>query len=112
MVEISAGVVLLILVHKAAFSVVFTRYSQDGAPRQSRTVLDEHHLTEQQIYDLAIIVFEENGACLSSDELDEQIALLLEDVAGFEMASAKAVRRVINQIRNHYHVTSSEHEDH
>ena len=69
------------------------------------------NLTKQQIQDLANIVYEENGACLSSDELDEQIHLLLEDVAGFEMASAKAVRRVINQIRNHYHVTSSEHED-
>ena len=68
-------------------------------------------LTNQQIYDLAMIVFEENGACLTSDELDEQIALLLEDVAGFEVASAKAVRRVINQIRNHYHVASSEHDE-
>ena len=70
------------------------------------------NLTEQQIYDLAIIVFEESSSCLTSDELDEQIHLLLEDVAGFEVASAKAVRRVINQIRNHYHVASSEHEDH
>ena len=69
------------------------------------------NLTEQQIHDLAIIVFEENR-CLTGDELDEQIHLLLEDVAGFEMASDKAVRRVINQIRNHYHVTSNEHEDH
>ena len=70
------------------------------------------NLTEQQIHDLANIVYEENGSCLTSDELKEQIALLLEDVAGFEVASEKAVRRVINQIRNHYHVTSSEHEDH
>ena len=69
-------------------------------------------LTKQQIRDLAIIVFEESGSFLTSDELDEQIALLLEDVAGFEVASAKAVRRMINQIRNHYHVASSEHEDH
>jgi len=68
-------------------------------------------LTKQQIHDLAIIVFEENGG-LSGDELDEQIALLLEDVAGFEMASDKAVRRMINQSRNHYHVASNEHEDH
>ncbi len=69
------------------------------------------NLTEQQIEDLAMIVFEENGACLTSDELDEQIALLLEDVAGFETASDKAVRRVITQIRNHYHVTSNGKED-
>ena len=68
-------------------------------------------LTEQQIEDLAMIVFEESGACLTGDELDERIALILEDVAGFEVASAKAVRRVITQIRNHYHVASSEHED-
>ncbi len=68
-------------------------------------------LTKQQIHDLAMIVFEESGACLTSDELDEQIALLLEDVAGFETASDKAVRLVITQIRNHYHVASSEQED-
>jgi len=68
-------------------------------------------LTEQQIHDLAMIVFEESGACLTGDELDEQVALILEDVAGFETASDEAVRRVINEIRNHYHVASSEHED-
>jgi len=69
-------------------------------------------LTDQQIHELAMIVFEESGACLTGDELDEEIHLLLEDVAGFETASAKAVRRVINQIRNHYHVASSEQADH
>lgn len=68
-------------------------------------------LTEQQIHDLAVIVFEENGPSLKGDELDEQIHMLLEDVAGFEMASETTVRRVINEIRKHYYVTSSENED-
>ena len=68
-------------------------------------------LTEQQIHDLAMIVFEESGACLTGDELDEHIHLLLEDVSGFETASDKTVRRVITNIRNHYHVASSEQED-
>ena len=43
--------------------------------RQSRTVQMNTDLTDQQIEDLAMIVFEENGACLTSDELDEQIHL-------------------------------------
>jgi hypothetical protein len=68
------------------------------------------NLTKQQLHDLAILVFEQNG-CLTGDELDEQIALLLEDVAGFETATPQSVRRVINQIRSHYHVASNEPED-
>jgi hypothetical protein len=35
------------------------------------------NLTKQQLHDLATIVFEQNG-CLTSDGLDEQIALVLE----------------------------------
>ena len=69
-------------------------------------------LTTNQIHDLAVIVLEECGPCLSDDELTEQIGLFLEDIAGFETASEQVVGRVINQIRSYYHVTSSQHEDH
>jgi hypothetical protein len=80
-------------------------------PGNHETSLMNINLTNRQIYQLAMAVFEENGSCLTTDELDEHIALLLEDVAGFEMASAKTVRRVMTEIRNHYHVTSNEHKD-
>jgi hypothetical protein len=69
-------------------------------------------LTTNQIHNLAAIVLEECGPCLNDDELTEQIGLFLENIAGFETASERMVCRVINQVRSHYHVASSQHEDH
>ena len=69
-------------------------------------------LTTNQIHDLAVIVLEECGTCLSDDELTEQIGLFLENIAGVETASEQVICRVINQIRSHYHVASSQHEEH
>ena len=68
-------------------------------------------LTTDQIQDLAVIVLEECGSCLSDDELTDEIALLLEDIAGFETASNGMVRQVINQARSHYHDICSQHEE-
>ena len=67
-------------------------------------------LTTNQIHDLTVIVLEQCGPCLCDDELTEQIALLLEDIAGFEMASEQVVRQVINEVRRHYHDASSQYE--
>ena len=67
-------------------------------------------LTTNQIHDLAVIVLEEYGPRLCDDELTEQIGLLLEDIAGFEMASEHVVRQVINEVRRHYHDASSHYE--
>ena len=67
-------------------------------------------LTADQIQDLASIVLEECGSCLSDDELTDEIVLLLEDVAGFETASATSVRHVIDQARSHYHAIWKQHE--
>ena len=68
-------------------------------------------LTPDQIQDLAVIVLEECGSCLSDDELTDEIALLLEDIAGFETASDELVSDVINQSRSHYHDISKQHEE-
>ena len=68
-------------------------------------------LTQDQIQDLAVIVLEECGSCLSDDELTDEIALLLEDIAGFETDSDQVVRQVINQARSHYHDISKQHEE-
>jgi len=67
-------------------------------------------LTTVQIEDLASIVLEECGSCLSDDELTDEIALLLEDIAGFETVPEDAVRDVINQARSHYHDICKQHE--
>lgn len=69
-------------------------------------------LTTNQVHDLAVIVLEECGPCLNDDELTEQVAMLLEDISGFETATEHEVYRVITQVRSHYHVASSQHEDH
>jgi hypothetical protein len=63
-------------------------------------------LTTNQIRDLTVIVLEECGPCLCDDELTEQIALLLENIAGFEVASEQVVRQVINEVRSYYHDAS------
>ncbi len=68
-------------------------------------------LTTDQIQDLASIVLEECGSCLSYDELTDEIALLLEDIAGFETASDDAVRQVINQASSYYHAIRNQHEE-
>ena len=59
-------------------------------------------LTDHQIEDLALIVVEDFGNGLSDDELSEQVASLLEHVAGFETASDLTVDRIISQIKRHY----------
>jgi class 3 adenylate cyclase len=68
-------------------------------------------LTTAQIQDLASIVLEECGSCQSDDELTDEIALLLEDIAGFETASDEVVRQMINEARSHYHDISKQHEE-
>lgn len=60
-------------------------------------------LTHEQIQDLAEILVEECGPCLSGDESSEQIALLLEDIAGFESASDSDVHQIIIEIGRNYH---------
>jgi len=68
-------------------------------------------LTTDQIQDLSMIVLEECGSCLNDDEMTDEIALLLEDIAGFETAPDDAVRQVINQARSHYHAICKQHEE-
>lgn len=60
-------------------------------------------LTEPQVQQLAIILFEEHGDDLREADLDEVIALLLEDVAGYEVASAAVVTDTLNAIRSKYY---------
>jgi hypothetical protein len=59
-------------------------------------------LTKRQIRNLADIVLEEFGSRLTGSELADRIALLLEDISGFELASDREIRHVINQTRRTY----------
>ena len=63
-------------------------------------------LIEEQSELLVQIVIEECGFELSDDQLIEQIALLLEDVAGFEVMSDDDLAQTIDQIRSAYYVAS------
>lgn len=66
-----------------------------------------HHLTEQQIDLLVLILMEECGCDLHDDQLAEHVAMLLEDVAGFEVVSDDVLTQTIDQIRSAYHVATS-----
>lgn len=68
-------------------------------------------LTNEQLSTLAEIVIETSGPCLTKDELTEQIALLLEDVAGFETAPDSEVHQVITEIRRRYYDTADQHKE-
>lgn len=65
-----------------------------------------HHLTVDQIDLLVQILIEEFGTDLADDQIEEQAAMLLEDVAGFEMVSDDELSQTIDQIRSAYHVAS------
>jgi hypothetical protein len=67
-------------------------------------------LTTDQIQDLVLSIVETCGPCLNDDELTEHIALLLENIAGFETASSRSVDRIINDVRRRYHDTVNQHE--
>ena len=60
-------------------------------------------LTDTQIQRLAELVLEDHGRDLGEADLDEVIALLLEDVAGYELASAAVVNDTLNAIRSKYY---------
>ena len=59
-------------------------------------------LTDDQLHDLVIIIRDQFGIGLPTDELEESISLVLEDVPGFELVSTQTIQRVINQVRRYY----------
>ena len=65
-------------------------------------------LTDTQIQRLVAILFEEHGLDIEEADLDEVIALLLEDVAGYEIASASVVHDTLNAIRSKYYECCNE----
>jgi len=66
-----------------------------------------HNLTEDQVDLLVHILIEECGSELTDDQIAENAAMLLEDVAGFDSAPDDVISCVINQIRSAYHVTTN-----
>ena len=59
-------------------------------------------LTNEQIQHLAQYILDDNGPDLTGHRLTESVLLVLEDIAGFEMADDKAMKLILNQIREQY----------
>ena len=59
-------------------------------------------LTNEQIQYLAQYILDEYGPDLTGHRLTDAILLLLEDIAGYEMADELAMNHIINQIREQY----------
>ena len=59
-------------------------------------------LTDDQLHEVSIIILDLYGIGLPKDELEDSIALVLEDVPGFELVSTQTIQRVIDQVRRYY----------
>ena len=59
-------------------------------------------LTNEQIQHLAQCILDEYGPDLTGYRLTDAVLLMLEDIAGFELADEVAMNLIINQIREQY----------
>ncbi len=59
-------------------------------------------LSDDQLQELTIIIVDQYGNGLPKNELEESIALVLEDVPGFELVSTQTIQQVIEQVRRYY----------
>lgn len=82
-------------------AVVFSVEWFDG-PYMANKSRNHEKLTNDQLHELAIIILDVYGSGLPKCELEESIALVLEDVPGFELASTQTIQRVISQVRRYY----------
>lgn len=64
-------------------------------------------LTSSQIQQIAQYLIEDHGSSLPESQLVEEIGLVLEDIAGFELASDNDKQSTIQQIRSTYHDAES-----
>ena len=82
-------------------TVVFGSKWFDGFYMVKRNHIQEK-LNDVQLHELAIIILDVYGSGLPKDELEESIALVLEDIPGFELATTQTIQRVISQVRRYY----------
>ena len=59
--------------------------------------------TNEQVQHLAQYILDDYGSDLTGHRLTDAILLVLEDIAGFEMADDEATKHILNQIREHYY---------
>ena len=59
--------------------------------------------TDEQIQHLAQYLLEEYGPDLTSHRLTDAVLLMLEDIAGYEMADVEETNLILNQIREQYY---------
>ena len=59
-------------------------------------------LTNEQIQHLAQYILDDYGSDLTGHRLTDGVVLILEDIAGIELADDKAMKLILNQIREQY----------
>ena len=60
-------------------------------------------LTDNQINNIVSVIINEHGTLLSRDEVTEIIALILENISGFEVVNQCDFIKTINDIRSLYY---------
>jgi len=60
-------------------------------------------LSVDQQRTLVEIISDQFGPCLSIEEFTDQVLMLFEDIAGFEMINDSESQTIINQLWSYYH---------
>jgi hypothetical protein len=60
-------------------------------------------LSSEQVKELAQYLLDEYGPDLTGQGLTDGVLLVLEDIAGYELADEEAMRLILNQIREQYY---------
>ena len=66
-------------------------------------ITNQTELSTDQQKTIVNFVRDQFGPCLSFDEFTDQVLMLFEDIAGFEMINDSESQTVINQIWSYYH---------
>jgi hypothetical protein len=60
-------------------------------------------LSSEQVKELAQYLLDQYGPDLTDQGLTDCVLLVLEDIAGYELADEEAMQLILNQIREHYY---------
>ena len=60
-------------------------------------------LSSEQVKELTQYLLDEYGPDLTGQGLTDGVFLVLEDIAGYELADEEAIQLILNRIREHYY---------
>jgi hypothetical protein len=66
-------------------------------------ITNKIELSVDQQESLVELISVQFGPCLSFEDFTDQVLLLFEDIAGFEMISDSESQTIINQLWSYYH---------